>query len=190
MLQLIGSVACLALVAAGFAFIIGLHKVGKKLAVGAILGFALVALAISLQERCPHGSSLGWVIGAAFLLLLAVVFWRVHFLFKLVWWLAKGYVVVSYRVGAWLTEHVLLRFPVVLLPVVSRHLVMAACVALTQTCLVLIAMLISYFSDGRPLPSNASSYGWLGLPVAVILVVGNVGKWAYRREERQGLANV
>ncbi|RJO74442.1 MAG: hypothetical protein C4523_00675 [Myxococcales bacterium] len=187
MLQYVGSLASLALLAAAVAFIFGQPRLGKKLVVGAIVGAALVAFV----EKCwPSGATSEWLIALVLLLFLAVIFRRFFFLFKALWWLTKGYVRTSYHVGVWLAERILLRFPIVLLPAVSRHMVVAASVVLTQTSLTLLAMLVLYFSEGRPLPTSASFYGWLGLPVVVILVFGNIGKWAYRREERRGLANV
>ena len=182
MLGLAFSLAGLLLVVAGICIIVGADHLAKKLIVLAIGGWAALALLAGLSTSCRSA----WLLVAVVVLgLLLIVFFAKHGLLgKGLWWIAKHIAFASYHAGVWLTEHVLLRFPLALLPTLSRGLVKLACAVLLPSLVVFIALLVDRENV------SASVYLVTAAPLLVVLVMGTYGKWRFRKTERKGLAHV
>ena len=187
MLSLVVAFLTLALVVASFAFIVGAYKTGKNLVIGILATSFLLFAGVSWYESCPHTA---WILIVLCFLCLLFFFRRWFVVFKPLWWLAAGYIKFNYIIGVWLAERILLRFPVVLLPAGIRHVVMVSCFLLPQTLLVIFADGYLRLTNHCPILLCTSSYRWILLPLAVLLVLGHLGKWLYRRREAKGLANV
>ena len=198
MLHLIYVALALGFVAAGFAVIVGAYKTGARWAVATIVAAILISVAANFYQHCPGWVSVGFIFLLAVLLIFFTPLKQLRFLIKPLWWLAAGYIKVSYGLGAWLTERYLLRFPIALLPdfppdlapPLLRGIMRVACVGLTQSIFVLAIDIYYRFALHHPLLTDTSLYGWLSLPLCVVLLVGHLGKWLYRRQEAKGLANV
>ena len=182
MLSLAFSIAALLLVIAGLCFIVGAVRTGKSLLIGTVLGWALLAVVASLPAQCH--SLWFYILGAVLLLAILASLTRHHLLAKALWWCGKHTVIASYHAGLWLTEHLLLCFPVALLPTLPRGLVKLACVFLAPSLVVLAALLASRGN------TSASVYFLIAAPLLGILLVGHLGKWLYRREEQRGLSRL
>ena len=177
----------LALVVAGFAFIVGAYKTGKSLVVSILAVSLLLSVGMSWYESCPNTA---WILIVLCLLCLLLFFRRWFVILKPLWWLAAVYIKFNYIIGVWLAERILLRFPVVLLPAGIRHVVMVACFLLPQILLVVLVDGYLRLTNHCPILLDTSSYRWILLPVLTLLVLGHLGAWLYRRQEAKGLANV
>ena len=177
----------LALVAAGFAFIVGAHKTGKNLVIGILAVSFLLLAGVSWYENCPNTT---WILVVLCFLCLLFFFRRWFIILKPLWWLAAGYIKFNYTIGVWLTERILLRFPVLLLPTGIRHIVMIACFLLPQILLVILVDGYLRFTNHSPILLDTASYRWMLFPIVALLVLGHFGAWLYRRQEAKGLANV
>jgi len=180
MFTLFAPIAALLIVMAGFCLILGAARIGRRLLVVAILGFVLLSLVSSLPEACRNQ----WFIVGAALLLLPLALLLRGILLKAVWLCLKHSALASYAVACWLCENVLLRFPLVLLPGLSRVIVQIACALFTPSLLVL-GVFLAYDHA-----LQAREYLLLSLPLIAILLFGHCGRWRYRRIERKGLAHV
>ena len=187
MLSLAVAFLTLALVVASFAFIVGAYKTGKSLIVSILAVSLLLSTGVSWHESCPNTA---WVLIVLCLLCLLFFFRRWFVVFKPLSWLAVGYVKLNYIIGVWLAERILLRFPVLLLATGIRHIVMVACFLLPQILFLVLTDGYHRFVNHSPILLDTASYRWIFLPLVVLLVLGHLGVWLYRRQEAKGLANV
>jgi len=125
-----------------------------------------------------------FILGAVLLLAILASLTRHHLLAKALWWCVKHTVIASCHAGLWLTEHLLLRFPVALLPTLARGVVKLAYVFLAPSLVVLSVLLASRAN------TSAFVYFTITAPLLGILLVGHLGKWLYRREEQRGLSRL
>lgn len=187
----------LSLVVAGFAAILGFGKLAGKIFGITIAAALLLSLIATMQARCPGNSLIIWLVAAIVLIALLYLLIKGKGLFTLLWWLVKNIVLINYKLGLWLTERYLLRFPVALLPAIPRdllppilrYLVQLACSGIGVSVFVVLAD-VGYRLSSKPPLLTGNAWLWLSIPLAVILVFGNIGKLIYRQREKKGLSNV
>ena len=201
MMPIFVSITLMIWCAAGFAFILGARRLGIELTrTATLISLTLGLTTLLMQCRQPLLANL-------LLLLLVLVFtgpnlWRFRGVFTFpargVFLLVKILLLFHFRIGMWLTERILLRFPIAflvtspgdILGTVLRGVIVADSIALGLSFTAGLGNLVLWWTLGDGLFTKPSEFLCLALPLVLIITLGNLGKWRYRRREAKGLAHV